>query len=173
MTMEKEKKELEKDKLQELQEHTRRIIELDDNMTTVERRQNYEQFLSHYAELEDFAWDQGYRLNGPELTGKALEDISMITVFCRDLDDILEKEKPLRRFGLENEVREIVSGKAKLLDRLELTDKFKVQILLNEIRDILQKSNYFSERQQFRLLVRTEKLQRALHRSVSVFEDFF
>jgi hypothetical protein len=168
-----ERKELKKDKLKELQDYTRRIIELDDNMTTVERRQNYEQFLSLYAELEDYAWDQGYCLKGPELTGKALEDVSLITVYSRNLDDILEKEKPLRRFGLENEIREIVSGKAKLLDRLEVTDKFKVQILLNEIRDILEKSNYFSERQQFRLLVRLEKLQRALHRSSTIFDDIF
>ena len=60
-----------------------------------------------------------------------------------------------------------------LLDKLEITDQFKVQILLNEIRDILQKTNYFSERQTYRLLVRVEKLQRALHRSSSVFDDFF
>jgi hypothetical protein len=161
------------DGLAELQECARRIIDLDDRMTTVERRKNYEQYLSLYSDLENFAWDQGYRLNGPEITGRVLEDISMITVFCRDLDDILEKEKPLRKFGLEHGVRDIVSGKAKLLDKLEVTDKFKVQILLNEIRDILQKSNYFSERQQFRLLVRLEKMQRALHRSVSVLEDLF
>ncbi len=53
--MEKDNKSIEKDKLQELQEYTHRIIELDEDMTTVERRKNYEQFLSHYAELEDYA----------------------------------------------------------------------------------------------------------------------
>lgn len=171
--MEKEKKALEKDGMAELQEYARRIIDLDDRMTSVERRVNYEHFLSLYTELEDFAWKQGYRLNGPEISGRILEDIGLITVFCRDLDDILEKEKPLRKFGLDHGVREIISGKAKLLDKLEITDQFKVQILLNEIRDILQKTNYFSERQTYRLLVRVEKLQRALHRSSSVFEDLF
>lgn len=171
--MEKEKKACEKDRLEELQEYARRIIDLDDKMTSVERRVNYEHFLSLYTELEDFAWDQGYRLNGPEITGRVLEDLGLITVFCRDLDDILEKEKPLRKFGLEHGVREIISGKAKLLNKLEVTDQFKLQILLNEFRDILQKSNYFSERQTYRLLVRVEKLQRGLHRSSSVFDDFF
>jgi len=171
--MENENKAFEKDRLLELQEYARRIIDLDDQMNSVERRQNYEQFLSQYTELEDFAWDQGYRLNGPEISGRVMEDIGLITVFCRDLDDILEKEKPLRKFGLDHGVRDIVSGKAKLLDKLEITDQFKVQILLNEIRDILEKSNYFSERQTYRLLVRVEKLQRALHRSSSVFDDFF
>jgi len=168
-----EKKALEKDTLQELQEYARRIIDLDDRMTSVERRVNYEHFLSLYTELENFAWDQGYRLNGPEITGRVLEDIGLITVFCRDLDDILEKEKPLRKFGLDHGVRDIVSGKAKLLDRLEITDQFKLQILLNEIRDILQKSNYYGERQQYRLLVRVEKLQRALHTSHTIFDDLF
>ncbi len=171
--MEKENKAFEKDRLQELQEYARRIIALDDQMNSIERKQNYEQFLTHYTELEDFAWDHGYRLNGPEISGRVLEDIGLITVFCRDLDDILEKEKPLRKFGLDHGVRDIVSGKTKLLDKLEITDQFKVQILLNEIRDILQKTNYFSERQTYRLLVRVEKLQRALHRSSSVFDDFF
>lgn len=171
--MEKEAKPQEKDILQELQEHANRIINLDDGMNSVERRQNYEQFLSLYTELEDYAWEQGYRLNGPEITGRVLEDIGLITVFCRDLYDILEKEKPLRKFGLDHGVREIISGKAKLLDRLEMTDQFKLQILLNEFRDILQKSNYFGERQQYRLLVRLEKLQRALHTSRTIFDDMF
>jgi hypothetical protein len=142
-------------------------------MTSVERRQNYEQFLSLYTDLVDYAWDHGFRLNGPEISGKVLEDIGMITVFCRDLDDILEKEKPLRKFGLEHGVRNIVSGKAKFMEKLDVTDQFKLQILLNEIRDILQKSKYFGERQQYRLLVRVEKLQRALHRSSTIFDDFF
>jgi len=171
--MEKEKKAREKDRLEELQEYARQIIDLDDQMNSIDRKQNYELFLTHYTALEDFAWDQGYRLNGPEISGRVLEDIGLITVFCRDLDDILEKEKPLRKFGLDHGVRDIVSGKTKLLDKLEITDQFKVQILVNEIRDILQKTNYFSEKQTYRLLVRVEKLQRALHRSSSVFDDFF
>ncbi len=171
--MEKENQPQHEDKLAKLQEYIRRIIDLDEHMTSVERRQNYEQFLSLYTDMEDFAWAQGYRLNGPVISGNVLEDIGMITVFCRDLDDILEKEKPLRKFGLEHGVRDIVSGKAKLLDRLEITDQFKVQILLNEIRDILQKSHYYGERQQYRLLVRVEKLQRALHRSSTIFDDIF
>jgi hypothetical protein len=161
------------DELAKLQEYINRIIELDDRLTTVERRRNYDEFLALYYDLEDYAWRQGYKLKGPEITGKPLEDIAMITVFCRNLDDLLEKEKPLRRYGLENEVRDIVSGKTKLLDRLEVTDKFKVQLLVNEIRDILQNSEYWSERRQYRLLVRLEKLQRVLHRSVSILEDLF
>ncbi len=171
--MEKEKQPLQEDIQAKLQEFARRIIELDDHMTSVERRQNYEQFLSLYTALEDYAWDHGYRINGPEISGNVLEDIGLITVFCRNLDDILEKEKPLRKFGLEHGVREIVSGKAKLLGKLDVTDQFKLQILLNEFRDILQKSNYYAERQQYRLLVRVEKLQRAMHTTRTIFDDMF
>lgn len=159
--------------LESLQESISRIIDFDKDLSTVERRRNYETYIQYFSDLENEAWDLGFRLNIPEMTGKELEDICTIIVFCTSLYDVLEKEKPLRKFGLEHQAHDIRIEKNKLIRNMEFNDKFYIQMLINETREILQTSEYFSEGHQLRLLNRLEKFQSALHRSFSIFETYF
>jgi len=85
----------------------------------------------------------------------------------------LEKEKPLRKYGLEHRAHEIRSDKKQIIYEMDFNDKFYLQMLINEARDILETSEYFSESHQLRLLKRLEKFQIALHSSQSFFEHIF
>ncbi len=160
------------DALDILQDLAGRIVKLDKGLTMVQRRGFYEQYIEHFSALETFAWDCGFRLHIKELTGRKPEDIQKIFTFCKSLYSVLENEKPLRKYGLQDDVRELGAAKEKLLSKMELNDQLKMQIHINEMNLLLEKTVYFPENHLTRIRNGVVKLQKALNKSTSFWDIF-
>jgi len=160
------------DALDILQGIAGRIVKLDKGLTMAQRRASYEKYIEHFSELENFAWDCGYRLSIPALTGRKLEDIQKIFIFCKALVSVLENEKPLRKYGLLDDVSELEAAREELLPKMELNDWLKIQIHINEMNLLLEKTVYFSESHLSRIKTGVVKLQYALNKSTSFWDIF-
>ena len=107
--------------------------------------------------------------------GNALADLNAIRhTFFLTADFVTKKlkQRTLNEFLNSNRERftEILAGA--VLYEFSDDDYKRVQVLINELRDLISKSTEFAEKHQHRLLRRLERLQSELHKEMSDLDRF-
>ncbi len=140
-----------------------RILDYDASLRGKDRTRHHHDYLRLLKDLENYAWDNRRRLRIPALTGKPVEDICLIIVFCNNLVQSLKEQGVLKQYGIEyNPDVGRIRG-SNLVWHMDDTDYKRIQHRINEIREILQTSVLFAEKHQLSLLIDLERLQKTLH----------
>lgn len=137
------------------------------------RLRNFYQYIKALAFAESFIENRGIEIPLPELEyekGQTVENLNMILgLFIRwreKIDPVLKRRKFMQDYEEAKKLYASKFGKGFFYEFTE-SDFEKVQVLVNELRDLITKSEDFEPGHKRRLLRRLEKLQAELHKKMS------
>jgi len=135
-----------------------------------------EEHFEAYALIEAFVTANGMEIEVPPLPTDRQQRIQTIVNFIHNTQQELtqyiqseEEQKLLQNFRGEFSAH---IGKAFVYEFSD-GDLDRIQDLLNEMRDLVSKSNIFEEKHRRRLLKRLERLQQELHKKQSDLDHFW
>ncbi|MFH0757254.1 MAG: hypothetical protein V2B15_08210 [Bacteroidota bacterium] len=133
---------------------------------------NYEEIVDAYAAFESYAISHSIEIVPVKFGEKKETNISLIVTYFRNFKEEYDKKVTM---DLILSMREKYSLKLKLGFGYEFTDGDlrRIQVLINELRDIVTESEDFDAKHQDRILRRLEKLQQELHKRVSDLDKFW
>ena len=133
---------------------------------------NYENYLSALAVLQAYSESHGIELEYPSLTGNIEINISRITDFFSNVSGTFDQKFTFSIFEKYKRSFERKFGKG-FLYQFSDGDLKRIQTLINELREIISKTEALDEDHRSRLLKRLEKLQSELHKTVSDLDRFW
>ena len=140
-----------------------RILDFDASLSGKERAAQYDSYLRMMNDLVNYGLDNGRRLRTPAMTGDEIEDICAVIVFSKNLIESVQREQNLRKAGYDYDPDIKRIKRSNLVWRMEDTDHKRIQLLVNEIRDLLQNTVQVEEKRLLSLLLALEAFQRRLH----------
>lgn len=130
--------------------------------------------LEALALLEELAEAQIFTPHNiaPDITGVRDDDCPEISKYLREVQTACESEKGKLQFSA---IRSRLGNALRTTFGYEFTegDLSRIQVLLNELRELISSSTRFEESHQRRLLSRLEKLQAEMHKRVGDLDKFW
>lgn len=134
--------------------------------------ENHDQYMEFYHLLEAFLASKKYEFSPLEITGDLNGNLNKIIDFFVEngayFRDRLTKEKA----SFNKERYQNLFSKSFMYEFTD-GDLERIQMLINELREIIVKSELFESKHQSRLLKRLERLQSELHKKVSDLDRFW
>ena len=135
---------------------------------------DYLVLLEAYALISEIADSKLLQINSPpfEILGNRGEDCRNIYQYLLELEDYCVSEaSKLKVESLRNHFKTILSSGFSY--EFSQGDLDRVQVLINQVRDLISKATGLEKDHQRRLLARLEKLQMELHKKVSDLDRFW
>jgi hypothetical protein len=135
---------------------------------------DYLMLLEAYALMSEIADSKLLGINRPpfEISGSKNEDCGRIYKFLLELEEYCVSEASKLKVGsFRNHFKAFLS--AGFSYEFSQGDLDRVQVLINQVRDLISKATGLEKDHQRRLLARLEKLQTELHKKVSDLDRFW
>lgn len=150
------------------------LDKLKGNFTGPWSESDYSIFIEAYSLLVEVV-DSGLiplKVEYPAITGKSSEDSHNICILLRNLRSTLKAEASRLTVQMHRSKFRMSLGNCFAYE-FSQGDLDRVQILLNQLRDLISSSQSFEKDHQQRLLQRLEKLQSEIHKKVSDLDRFW
>jgi len=137
---------------------------------------NYSEYIDSYAAMEAYLLVNGFEFNQLVFSSDLQLNINSVKTFFNTTQEIFDR-KYRERFAEES----ITDARMKyrqqfdvgFLYRFSDGDLSRIQELLNELRDLISRSNDFDAKHKERLLLRLESLQKEMHKKMSSLDKFW
>lgn len=131
-----------------------------------------DEYLGAYAAIETLAECLNISFREREWGGDRIEDIQHIRATFNQVSDVLNKKKTKDVLSNARDKFKTKFG-AGFLYRFSDGDLKRIQALLNELRDLIKKSELFDAKHKERILTKLERLQSELHKQMSSLDKFW
>lgn len=132
----------------------------------------YNDYIQFFSLVTAFNEVKNLGLILPELLGHEHFDIEEIQKYFDELGSYARKNRISNRLT-ENKSAFIELFSSSFCYEFTDYDLQRVQVLINELRDLISASEVFDEKHKFRLLKRLERLQNEVHKKVSDLDRFW
>ena len=112
------------------------------------------------------------RFSQPDITGSLADDCTAIYRFLEEVGTHLKTQNIKETFVRHQDRVKAVMG-AKLVYEFSQGDLDRIQVLINEIRDLVAASHALAQEHRERLLRRLERMQSELHKRTSDLDKFY
>jgi hypothetical protein len=147
-------------------------IEYTGNEQDISLRDYHDEIIDYYALLEVYLNNKGYKFEPLELKDDMSENLKQIGLFIDSIRETFEKTLTSNTISQSRDKFNRLLGKSFLYE-FTTGDLNRIQELINELRNHISSSEFFTAEHKQRLLRRLEKIQTEMHKKVSDLDRFW
>lgn len=140
--------------------------EFNSNVPWQSRVDDYDAYLEAYAAFTAFIDGFGMEIAVPELGKEKTGNIDLITSFVREMRESIERSVSDKKFSLARSKFGARFGSVFIYEFSD-GDLSRIQQLLNELRNEIERSELFDAKHKQRVLNKVESVQRELHKKIT------
>ncbi len=148
------------------------FFEFIESLNQDERVNEHDMYIEYYHLLEGFLSSKDYNIKHVDFGSSFLKNIDNVVEVFVEENDFFTNKITKEKVNNSKERYSRIFGNSFVYEFAQ-EDIDRIQILINELREIVSKSDFFEEKHQARLLRRLEKLQSELHKKVSDVDRFW